>query len=331
MGTHLDAELPGQVIERRSRPDGTDPLDGVHVEQVGGPHRDDARLHVDVDHVAGRSVVGGSAEVQPAALPDGEGVRAVVSGHDGSGARVHDVAGLLAQRPAQEARCVAVGDEADVVAVGLAGDQEAAARGLGAHVLLQVRTQRQQGAPQLIRGQHSQHVRLVLRRVDRPVQLRASGAVDDARVVSRGDRVEVHGHGPVEDGAELDALVASHARIRRAALAVLLQEVLDHLVREALGQVPDVEGDAEHVGHPTRIASIVEGAASLAARSAGERLARQGEVDADDLMTCVDHPGCGHGRVDAPGHRGDDAHLSPPAGRAIRHAAPGPRPRAAPR
>ena len=97
--------------------------------------------------------------------------------------------------------------------------------------------------------------------VDRAVHLdQPVGAGAQLRVVAGRDRVEAQGERPVEHRGELDLLVAAQARVGRAAGGVLVHEVLDHVLVEALAQVPDVERDADHVGRAARVvaSSIVQ-------------------------------------------------------------------------
>ena len=77
-----------------------------------GPH---------LEHEAGLAVVGREADVEALALADGEGVRALVLTDHGARA-VEDLALLGADAVGEPAAGVAVGDEADVVAVGLLRD-----------------------------------------------------------------------------------------------------------------------------------------------------------------------------------------------------------------
>ena len=59
---------------------------------------------------------------------------------------------------------------------------------------------------------------------------RPVGAVDEPRVVAGGDRVEAERERLVEDGGELDPLVAAQARVGRAAGGVLGDEVVDDVL-----------------------------------------------------------------------------------------------------
>ena len=245
-------------------------------------------------------------------------MRPGVGAHDLAGHGVDELAGPLPQPAGQPGPGVAVGDEADVVAVGLLRHREAPGGGLLAHLRLGRVAQGEEGPGELVGVEHAEHVRLVLGGVHRPVQLTPPrGPLDDARVVAGGDRVEAQRHRPVEQRRELDPLVAPQARVGRAPGRVLRDEVVDDVALEAAGEVPDVERDAEPVRDAAGVTGILEGAA--AARRLTQRRGglRQREVHADDLVTRVEHPGGGDRRVDPARHRGDDPHQSrPPARRA---------------
>lgn len=170
---------------------------------------------------------------------------------------VDDVALRLAEAGGEEALGVAVGDEADVVGVGLLGDREAPALGLGADLVLggERVAEREQGVRQLLLVQDAEDVRLVLGHVGGAVQL--AGAVlahHDLRVVARAHRVEAERERLVEQGGELDLLVAAQTGVGGAAGLVLGDEVLDDVLAEAVGEIPDVERDADDVGGAAGVA-----------------------------------------------------------------------------
>jgi hypothetical protein len=131
--------------------------------------------------------------VQTPALADGEAVHPVVTAEHVAGRGVDDVAGRGAQPRLEEARGVAVGHEAQVVAVGLVGHGEAARGGLDPHLRLGARAQREQRPPQLPRLEDGEHVGLVLGRIDGAVQLDAVGPRREPGVVAGGHRVEAEG------------------------------------------------------------------------------------------------------------------------------------------
>ncbi len=128
------------------------------------------------------------------------------------------------------------------------------------------------------------------------------------RVVAGRDRVEAERERPLEHRGELDLLVAAQARVGRAPGGVLVHEVLDHVVVEALGQVPDVERDADDVGRPAGVVAVLDRAAAPRSRAVGRGVARQRQVDAGHVVAGLDGSGGGDGGVDAARHGGDDLH-----------------------
>ena len=127
-------------------------------------------------------------------------------------------------------------------------------------------------------------------------------------VVAGRDRVEAEPERPVEHRGELDLLVAPQARVGRAPGGVLVHEVLDHVLVEPVGEVPDVERDADHVGGPAGVVRVLDRAAAAGARAVRRGVAREGEVDAGDVVAGLDGPGRGDRGVHAAGHGGEDLH-----------------------
>ncbi len=159
----------------------------------------------DVQDVARLAVRGRGPDAQPLALPDREAERALVGADDRPGL-VDDVALRLLKAVRQASLGVAVGDEADVVPVGLLGDGQAPALRLRADLVLRRHrvTQREQRVGELAVVQDTEDVRLVLGHVRGPVQLaRAVLVHDHLGVVARADRVEAEGERLVEQGGEL--------------------------------------------------------------------------------------------------------------------------------
>ncbi len=132
-------------------------------------------------------------------------------------------------------------------------------------------------------------------------------------MVAGTDGVEPERYGPVEDGGELDLLVAAQARVRRVAARVLADEVLDDIGVEPLGHVPDIERNADHVGCPAGVARVLERAAAARAGPVGARIPGQRKMHAGDVMPGLRRPGGGHGRVDTARHGGEHAQSSHPA------------------
>ena len=157
--------------------------------------------------------------------------------------------------------------------------------------------------------EHAEHVGLVLAGVDGAVQLdQPVGAGAKRRVVAGRDRVEAERERPVQHGGELDLLVAAQTGVGGAPLGVLRHEVLDHVLVEAVGEVPDVERDADHVGGTAGVVGVLDRAAPAGTGAVGGRIARERQVDAGDVVAGLLGAGGGDGGVHSPGHGGDDSH-----------------------
>ena len=90
-------------------------------------------------------------------------------------------------------------------------------------------------------------------------------------------------------------------------------ELVDDVVLEAIGEVPDIERDPEDIGRSTRIGGVLTRTTS--ARTGPERTgrSRQRQVHPDDLVAGLDGTGRGNGRVDATAHRSKYPHQRSPA------------------
>ena len=130
---------------------------------------------------------------------------------------------------------------------------------------------------------------------------------DDRGVVAGADGVEAEGERLVEQRGELDLLVAAQAGVGGAARLVLGDEVLDDVLAEALGEVPDVERDADDVGGAAGVAGVLDGATAARAGTEGLRVRGEGEVDAGHVVARLGGAGGGDGGVHAAGHGGEHA------------------------
>ena len=99
------------------------------------------RCWCDREHEARLAVGGRCAEPKTPPLPDGKAVRSGMLANLGAG-DVDDVAWPDCRGAVQESGSVSVGDEADVVTVGLVRDSQAAIPGLGAYLGLAGETER---------------------------------------------------------------------------------------------------------------------------------------------------------------------------------------------
>ena len=114
--------------------------------------------------------------------------------------------------------------------------------------------------------------------------------------------------GAIEDGCELNALVAPHTWVGSAPSGVLSDEVVDDVLAEALGYVPDVERDPEDVGRPSRVTRVLERATTPRALAVGGRTRREREMYAGHVVTRVYRAGSRDRGVDSAGHCGEHLH-----------------------
>src|SRR5690606_30732838 len=87
-----------------------------------------------------------------------------------------------------------------------------------------------------------------------------------------------------------------------------LDEVVDHIEFEALGEVPHVVGDAYDVGGALGIHRVLDGAATAAAGTAGPGHPAECQVYADNLAARVDPARGSDGGVDPATHRCQNFH-----------------------
>ena len=238
------------------------------------------------------------------ALTDRESLRTVVRA-DHSSVAFPDDAALGAHTIGEPPARIPVGDETDVVAVGLRRHAEAARRGLGPHLRLRRGgAERKQGMRELLGGEHSQHVRLVLRPCGSTVEFAvAVGIRHDRCVMSGDDRVETEVESFFEQSRELDALIASHAGVGGATGLILGHEIVDHVQLESLGEIPHVKRNAHDVGGALCVHRVLDGAAAAAAGAQCAGHPAECEMHPDDLVAGVDGAGRGNGRIDPTAHR----------------------------
>jgi len=165
--------------------------------------------------------------------------------------------------PPEEAAVIAVGHEADLLAVGLVGRDEPESARVIAHLGLGELAHREARGRELRLGERPQEVALILAAIagtPERVAPRACVALH-ARVVSGGDGDGVPRARAGEQRAELQIRVAGHARHRRAAARVAVGEGLDDGAVELLRHVEEVVRDAQPLGHATR---VIDGLAAAA-------------------------------------------------------------------
>ena len=127
-------------------------------ERLARPDHDLVRTRAHLKHEARATVGSGNAEVESAALADRE-ARGAVMRTDGGAVAVDDRAHRWLDAVGKPAARVAVGDEADVVTVGLECDRQTPRCRFGAHNRLRRRrAEREHRVRELLGRQHAEHV-----------------------------------------------------------------------------------------------------------------------------------------------------------------------------
>ena len=122
------------------------------------------------------------------------------------------------RRSLDEAGVVAVGHEANLLALGLVGVGETKLARASAHLGLGHRAERKKRAAQLKLAEREQKVRLILGGVGSAQQMEAAARVAlDTGIVAGRDVIRAERRGALAQAIELDLAIAHHARVRRAA------------------------------------------------------------------------------------------------------------------
>ncbi len=154
-------------------------------------------------------------------------------------------------------------DEAQILRLGLGGRSQTERRRLGADARLGLVTaEGEHRALQLELIEPVEHVRLVAARIAGTMQRHQRAPPSGTGVVAGREVGRAGGSSPLEQHAELDALVARDAGVRGAALRVTVLEVPDDSGLEITLEVPDVVRQVERRGDTPGVIDRVDRAAS---------------------------------------------------------------------
>jgi hypothetical protein len=176
---------------------------------------------------------------------------------------------------------------------------------LGADRVLVEAAEREANRVELVARHREQEVRLVLAGVDAAVE----AAVDDARVVAGDEHVGADRASALEERRELDVLVALHARVRRLAGEVRLDEIVDDRLAELGGEIDDVERDPEVRAHRACVLDVARAAAPAARRRRRAARVVEAHRHADDAVALLDEQCRGRRTIDTSRQRGDDERI----------------------
>src|SRR5258708_27295957 len=127
---------------------------------------------------------------------------------------------------------VAVGNKADLLALGLVGGRESQRSRAGANFGLGHLTERKNSSRQLVLSEGEEKIRLILGIVDGAQQvILGVGALLYSGVVPGSHVAGIQRAGTAPQAIELDLAIAHHARIRRATAEIFGNEAVDHTRR----------------------------------------------------------------------------------------------------
>jgi hypothetical protein len=243
------------------------------------------------------------------ALADGVERDAVVLAEDVT-VQVHDVAARFLHKVGllQKAAVIVIRHEADFHALFLVGGLEIAMTRHFARIALGLFTERKNRARKLILSQREKKITLVFAQIASALEqiARAIRIFFDARKMSGRDEICAELIRAVNEPAELQILVAHHARIRRATGLVFIGEILDdvllkfaRLIDQIIWNVQLV-ADGARIGDGLRAAAFVLGAVHAILRPEFQR-------DADDVVTLLDQKRRRRRGINSSAHTADHA------------------------
>ena len=296
MRARLREHVAGGRGAERPRRVGDD--DALAQQVVARAERDGAGRRRDVGHVAAFA----DRDRETAPLADRERVDAVVPADLAAVGR-DERAGPARDARAEERLAAALGDEAHVHALRLGRGAQPERGRTPADLRLRELADGKQRVRQLLRAEHVEDVRLVLRGVGTAPDRGTVRRVDDTRVVTGGNGVETELARPLERAAELHRAVALDARVRGTTLFIGRRVRRDDVLREPVGEVEDVVRDVELRRDPARVLDVRHAAATGVALTAPEL-----ERHAGDVMARVAQQRRGHRRVHPAAHHRHHLH-----------------------
>ena len=163
--------------------------------------------------------------------------------------------------PLDEGRIVAVGDEADILAVGLRRVDKAVLLCDAAHLVLAQPAEGKARMRELFLRQRVEDIALVLALVETFAQEPLAVPLFDSCIVTGGDRVAPQLARPVIEAVELERAVAVDAGIRGDPLPLAVDEFFDDLFFKIILEIENVERDAEPAAYRAGVLDVVEGTA----------------------------------------------------------------------
>ena len=212
----------------------------------------------------------------------------------------------------KERAVVVVGDEAYFLRLFLLGEGGITVlAGDDANLLFGEVAQRENGAAEVVLGEHPEEIGLVLAGVGRAGKIGVIAEGLDAGVMARGDIGTTKFICHAEHLAPFDVGVAENARVGRAAMHVLVDEIANDVFTERVAEVHDMVLEAHALSVVLRLHDAIDRAAAFLSRKT--RLldaVERAEGDAHDFVALLEEEHCANGGVDTAGHSEKNFHDS---------------------
>jgi len=192
---------------------------------------------------------------------------------------------------AQQAAVVAVGHEADLLALWLLGSDEPTRSGYLANFRFRHATEWEPRPRDCSTVESVEEVGLVLLGIHSGTQSPGASIIRDGatRIVAGGNSIATKESAPLpNERAKLHRRIAANARARCLTALIRSNERFQYGIGELSFKVLNVERDAEMVGDAPRVVSGIKGAATLAVTVTLIGGAVQAHPDTNDLMAGLD-------------------------------------------
>lgn len=190
-----------------------------------------------------------------------------------------------------------VGNEADILTLGLGRRAEIEVGGDRSDVGLCHCPHRQEQTPQNQLVDHMKYVGLVLGAIDPTRKSRAARRVEDTGVMPSGDPIETQRVGSTNKSVELEVPITFDTRVGRSAGRMVANVGTNHVAFEVFAKVEHVVLDTKPVGDSTGIVDIAHRTTTGVGRPAPEF-----HGDADDLVAGVEQQRSGDRRINTARH-----------------------------
>ena len=227
-----------------------------------------------------------------------------------TGLRVDDCTGgaTLGAQLLYDLGVVAVGYEADVLAVRLGGVAQRSHLGQFAHLRLGHAPQGEAQEIELRLGRREKEIGLVAAGILCAKQLGTGGPHGTAHVMTRGEAIGIEFARHLEKIGELRPHIASYAWDRRAPREVIVGELFHHRFAKCALVIKYVVRDTQPIGNGARVGDVISRAARALAASGGTVVVEL-ERDPDHVRAARSGERSDHRTVDPARHGDDDAAL----------------------